>query len=119
MTNHNRNLGICNDGIEATNLRLNKRGQIQYSTDHRKTWNNIVTTSQWINLFTAPIGDIDGDGNTDNVLQDIEDIRKQLEEGSGASKEEIQEINDKLDSLEASIKSIKPVPDDQILNLFK
>lgn len=120
MTNHDRqNLGIVDDqNLDATNLRLNKRGQIQYSTDHGETWNNLSTAKKWINLFTAPLGDIDGDGVSDDLLGEIEDLKLKMEDASGVQAEEIQNLITQIEKLEQSLNNITGIPDEQILALF-
>ena len=115
MSNVRSNLGLEND-IRVTNLRLNKRGQIQYSQDKGKSWNNIRSTDRWINLF--------GDGTSDNVLPTIEDLKdtiEKLETEGTVPPEELESIKADLETIEKQLDelaNITPISDEQIDSLI-
>lgn len=123
MSNVRSNLGLEND-IRVTNLRLNKRGQIQYSQDKGKSWNNIRSTDRWINLFAGPMDDIDGDGTSDNVLPTIEDLKdtiEKLETEGTVPPEELESIKADLETIEKQLDelaNITPISDEQIDSLI-
>lgn len=121
LTNHDKqNLGLVDvdQQVNVTNLRLNKRGHIQYSTDKGKTWYNLSTAKKWINLFAGPMDDIDGDGSSDNILKTIESIESRLDESTGVKPEDLENISNRIDELEQVTKNIQAIPDEQILALF-
>ena len=99
-----KNLGII--GSYATHLRINKRGLIQYSVDNAETWNNIRDIRDWINLYTGPLDDLDGDGSSDNIIKELESIKAQLEEQGGVSSETLESINKRLSDIETYINGI-------------
>ena len=94
-----KNLGIV--GLSATNLRINKRGLIQYSTDNAKTWNNLRDIKEWVNLYTGPLDDMYGDGSSDNIIKELTDIKQKLDEIGGASTETIESLEERLSNIEA------------------
>lgn len=121
LTNHDKqNLGLVDvdQQVNVTNLRLNKRGHIQYSTDKGKTWENLSTAKKWINLFAGPMDDIDGDGSSDNILKTIEYLKSKLDESAGVTPEDLENILNRIDELEQVTKDIQAIPDEQILALF-
>lgn len=121
LTNHDKqNLGLADvdQNLNVTNLRLNKRGHIQYSTDKGVTWDNLSTAKKWINLFAGPMDDVDGDGSSDNILGNIEYLKSKLEESTGVKPEDLENILKRIDELEEITKDIQGIPDDQILALF-
>ena len=99
-----KNLGII--GSTATHLRINNRGVIQFSIDNAETWKNIRDIRDWINLYVGPLDDLDGDGSGDNIIGELESIKKQLEELSGASAETIESIQERLSVIEKYINGI-------------
>ena len=99
-----QNLGIV--GLSATHLRINKRGLIQFSIDNAETWKNIRDIRDWVNLYAGPLDDMDGDGTSDNILGELESIKKQLEEMSGASAETIESLQERLSKVESFINGI-------------
>ena len=120
-----KSLGIlAPDHINATNLRLNKRGNIQYSTDWGLTWQNIWDSGKWINLFAAPFDDLDGDGESDDVLSALESIEKRVStmEQDG-TKQEIANLKNDIQQIRSQIAdhvaSISPITDEQIDEIVK
>lgn len=99
-----KNLGII--GTSATHLRINNRGVIQFSIDNAETWKNIRDIRDWINLYVGPLDDLDGDGSGDNIISELESIKKQLEEMGGASAETIESIQERLSKIESTINGI-------------
>ena len=99
-----KNLGIV--GSIATHLRINKRGLIQYSIDNAETWKNIRDIRDWVNLYTGPLDDMDGDGSSDNIIEELEAIKASLEELGGASAETIESLQERLSNIENYINGI-------------
>lgn len=74
------NLGIRSQ-LPITNIRLNKRGQLQYSVDGGVSFYNFDANinNGTINLFAAPLDDMDGDGTSDNIFETIKRIESKVQ----------------------------------------
>lgn len=114
-----QNLGIV--GSFATHLRINKRGLIQYSIDNAETWKNIRDIRDWVNLYAGPLDDIDGDGSSDNIIGELESIKKQLEEINGASTDTVESLQERLSKVESFVNgiSITIASPESIQEMFK
>lgn len=140
MSNTVSNLGIT-DKIPFTNIRLNKRGQIQYSTDGGNTYYNFTSGDREVlNLFAGPLDDIDGDGTSDNVTATIEDLKEKVQllidmgggEGGESAAGIVLELKTLVEALESQvsdnssdlvyikgqIEDFQPMSDEDIISVF-
>ena len=122
------NLGISHpDGIidPITNLRMNKRGQLQFSIDKGFSWKNLKDDDVWVNLYVGPLDDVDGDGSSDNILSRLQSLQTAVDDLdiSSVTQEEFDALNGVVDNINERLESIEevdvePIPYDDIINIF-